>query len=319
MSLEAPTTITPTVIEFEHILDKIISLANLPFPVDRAWLKSKKETILYRKRQHISTYAALCPSPSHQHDDKTHRQHIDLLNHTLFQIINTDNLLVDSEPHAIINHCSFSLPHINHWDQSIQFLIKGIDPSIILVDKTVEEIFTQRELAANIFRAFKAMYRQVCFEKPLPDLISNIDEYDTTSITNFMSVRKKNFDEAKEPIFAVVISEHTDQGKALIDSMKELCSIRQSPIYIGGDITKIELIPPPPKSKQNQRDEFFKDIVIANTRLVPDRTKNNRPIALTQIRAPPTITQHPSLITLLANHKEIKGCEGVFINLRLGP
>ena len=176
MSLEAPTTITPTVIEFEHILDKIISLANLPFPVDRAWLKSKKKNILYRKSQHISMYAALCPSPSHQYDDKTHRQQIDLLNYTLFQIIDTDNLLVERDPNAIINHCSFSLPHINHWDQTIQFLIKGIDPSIILVDKTVEEKFTQRELAANIFRAFKAMYCQVCIEKPLTDLITNIDE-----------------------------------------------------------------------------------------------------------------------------------------------
>ena len=201
----------------------------------------------------------------------------------------------------------------------IQFLIRGIDPSIILVDKKVKEIFTQRELASNIFRSFKAMYQQVCVEKPLTHLIKDIDEYDSHSITNFMSVRRKNFDEAEEPIFTIVTAEHTEEGVKLMETMTELFTKRQIPIYIGGDKIKIDLIPPPQKSKQSHRTEFFKDITDANTRLKPDRTKSNKPIILSQIRAPPTITKHPSLITLLANHRDIIGCEGVFINLRLGP
>lgn len=201
ISLEAPTNITP---------NTIISLANLSFSVDRAWLRSKKKKILYKNSLHISTYAALCPSASHPFDENIHRQQLDILNYTLFQIIHTKDLLLEKNPDAIINHCSFNIPHINHWEQMIQFLIRGIDPSIILVDKKVKEIFTQRELASNIFRSFKAMYQQVCVEKPLTHLIKDIDEYDSHSITNFMSVRRKNFDEAEEPIFTIVTAEHTE-------------------------------------------------------------------------------------------------------------
>jgi hypothetical protein len=274
---------------------------------------------MYKTSQHISTFAALCPSPSHPQDESLHRHQLELLTYTLFQIINTKDLLKEKDDKAIINHCSFSLPHINHWEQTIHFIIRGLDPSIILVDKKVEEIYTQRELAANIFRAFKAMYNQVCSDKPFTNLINDINEYDSTSITNFMSVRKKNFDETKEPIFAVVIADHTEQGEELTNKMTELFINREIPIYIGGDKHRIELVPPPPKSRQHQREQFFQDITDANLRCAPDKSKPNRPITLRQIRAPPSITKHPSLITLLANHKEIKGCEGVFINLQLGP
>jgi hypothetical protein len=318
ISTEARPSTTPTVIEFEHILDKIIAIANLPFSVDRAWLRSKKKTFLYRNIPHVSTYAALCPTPSTPHDDTLHRQRLELLNTTLFKIINTENILKEKEPNAIINYCEFSIPVINHWNQTIHFIIKGLHPNIILVDNKIEEVFTQRELAVNIYRAFIGLYTRTCVEKPLHHL-KQIDLDDTTSITNIMSVRKKNFDEAKSPIFTIVISDHTEAAEELIQALTELCITREIPLYIGGDKTKIELLQPPPKSALSHRLEFFKLVTEANMFLLPDRTKEHRPILLRDIRAPPTITKHPSVITLLANHKAIKGCEGIFINLRLGP
>ena len=311
---------TPNVLEFEHVLDTLITATDLPFSIDRAWLRSKRQGMKIKGKEHMITYAALCPTPSSPPDTNKDNDRLYQLNNTLFQLFHTDNALAVEDPDAIFNHCKFAIPQVNDNGQALHFLLKGLDPSLLLSDK-FEEIFTQRKLAADIIALLKTHLKLAFPSTPLPHCLDSIDEHDILQVASLVSVRRMIFDDKRKPpnertplpILAIVMSDRHHLANELKDVIHNICHTNKTPLFIGGGKIQLHLVPVPTKEMHAQRSEFFVNIHEFNKAILPDV-----PLTSTLLHRHIGIPQHLifdyELFSDLVNFT-LTDCIGIFVNL----
>jgi hypothetical protein len=159
LALHTKTASPPTILEHKNIVDQIITLADFNFNVNRAWISTKNDVVTIKTNEYFLTYVALCPSKlaNTTHNNPSSADKLITMEETLFQLFLNSSNLCTTDHTAIINHCHFQLPPINNNQEHLAFIIEGLNPSIILPNRE-EEIATQRELTAEIFRSFKQLH-----------------------------------------------------------------------------------------------------------------------------------------------------------------
>jgi hypothetical protein len=177
LALHAKAASPPTILEHKNIVNQIITLANFNFNVDRAWISTKNDVVTNKTNEYFLTYVAICPSkPANTtHSNLSSADKLITVEETLFQLFLNSSNLSTTDHMAIINHCHFQLPPVNNNQEHLAFIIKGLNPSIILPNRE-EEIATQRELAAKIFRSFKQLHNLTFRHQQLPASINNIQD-----------------------------------------------------------------------------------------------------------------------------------------------
>ena len=319
------TTPRPSVLEFERVLDTLIMAADLPFYIDRAWVKSKKKGLKIKQVEHIITYAALCPTPTIPTDTSRDNDRLYQLNNKLFQLFNTENALKVEDPKAIFNHCRFTIPHVNDNGQSIHFLLRGIDPSFLLIDKRTEEIFTQRKLAADIIAHIKTHLQLAFPSTALPQCLTSIDEQDILNVTSIISIRRMIFEDRNKdkdspdrslPILAIVMSDRHELTTELSEVIHDICHTQNTPLFIGGGKIQLYLTPvPTTKDSNQQRIECFKNTHSFNKTLATVPMSNT--LKHSHFELPTHLIFDYQLLSDLVNFT-LTDCIAIFVNLQHG-
>jgi hypothetical protein len=315
----ANTTVTPDIIQLKIILDTVIAALQLPFPIDRAWLWSKEKTILLRGIPNLLTYTVICPQDltykTHQAPDPHFTATLPtLLNqirdglHSLF--LNKDSLKT-SNPNDIINYCTFSLPSVNDNDESLAYIIKGLDPFFVLQDK-FKEVLTQRELGGNIFHAFHKLYKAAFPLNPLPHTITSVNDTDRIVIANLISTRRFHPKEATKAMMMITISKSHPGATALKEAIHTLCITKKQQLKIGGHKLYIQLVGPP--NAQTSCTEYFQSIIDTLNPSLPGET---HPRIFKNILIPTQLLDNPILLIPIANGT-LTNCIALFINLANG-
>jgi hypothetical protein len=320
LSTDVKLSTIPNVLEFEKVLDTLIKATNLPFSIDRAWLRTKRQGMKIKGKEHIITYAALGPTPTSPPDTKTDNDRLYQLNNTLFQLFHTENALEVEDPEAIFNHCKFAIPQVNDNGQALHFLLQGLDPSLLLSDK-FEEIFTQRKLAADIVALIKTHLKLAFPSTPLPNCLATIDEHDILQVASLISIRRMIFDDRREPpnkrtplpILVIVMSDRNKLAFELKDVIYEVCHTNKTPLFIGGGKIQLHLVPVPTKEMHNQRPEFFAKIHEINKSILPEVPLTNT-LLHRQITILPHLIFDYALVSDLVNFT-LTDCIGIFVNL----
>jgi hypothetical protein len=139
---------------------------------------------------------------------------------------------------AIINHCHFQLPPVNNNQEHLAFIIEGLDPSIILPNRE-EEIATQRELTAEIFRSFKQLHNLTFPHQQLPASINNIR--DNLSTNSLISTCLFHPNESPTPWLGLVMASTNTTANELKEAITLLCVTHKHPLLIGGSKVNIKL------------------------------------------------------------------------------
>ncbi len=300
--------ITPTLYEHEKIVDSIIAALDLDFPVDIAWIRPKDKPFTLNNKSYISTYVALTPNLTTPCKERAFLQNLGTLEENLIQLFLDPEILRDPDPGAMINHYHFTIPAVNDYDEHLQFFIEGIDTSIVFKSARNEETATQRELAAEIFRAFVVTYKETFPTKALPPSIANIR--DLHSVSSIISTRNSYFPDSKNNIIGLAFSTHNEKSDTLLTALIELCTENNRTLNIGGSKIPITLhLLPLPK---DSRKDTLNRIIETNKNMANSKQFK----IIKDIPSPPSILDDPSLTTILAN--SLKNCIGICINLKYG-
>jgi hypothetical protein len=175
LALHAKTASPPKIVEHKNIVNQIVTLADFNFNVDRAWIITKNDVVTIKTNEYFLTYVALCPlKPANTtHNNSSSTNKLITMEETLYELFLNSSNLHTTDHMAIIYHCHFQLPSINNNQEHLASIIKGLDPSIILPNRE-EEIATQREFAAEIFRSFKQLHNLTFPHQQLLASINNI-------------------------------------------------------------------------------------------------------------------------------------------------
>jgi len=141
------------------------------------------------------------------------------------------NTLRTTDNAALINHCHFEFPSVNNNFEYLAFVIEGLDPECILNSNT-DEIATQRELAAEIFRSFKNLYQLTFPSKPLPSSITNIR--DNLSTSSLLSTRLFHPKESLSTLLGITMVPENSTADALKEAITLLCITHKHPLTVGG-------------------------------------------------------------------------------------
>lgn len=308
IAINAPTDVTPNLYEHEKIIDTIIKAMDLDFEIDRAWIKTKAKTFSMNDTTYFSTYTALTPNQATPSKELVFLHNLRAIEESLIQLFRDPQQLRDiTNPQALINHYNFSLPAVNDYDEHLQFFIEGLDTSIIFRSRS-EEIATQRELAAEIFRAFKSTYKETFPNTKLPPSISNIRDLHTTN--SIISTRNSNIKETRNHIIGLAFSTHNPTSDVLQAAFRDLCITHKNSLTIGGNKIKITLhsLPIPRDIRQNTINTINE-----SNRTMSDPKRNK---LILDVPAPPEILTDPKLTTTLANN--LKNCIGICVSLPNG-
>ena len=195
--------VAPNILQQELIIDHIIGLANVDFPVDRLFISTLIQPCTFDGTQCFLGFAALSPSstllygtsPDHS---KTALTQLYTLENRLFCLFrepehyHAPTRPLPTPPPPLIFHTTFKLPHVNHYSENISFIISGLPPQL-----PHNDVATLRDLATDIFRAIQTAYIAANPGPLLPDVLRR--HTSRFHINQILSVRPWSITTATQP------------------------------------------------------------------------------------------------------------------------